>query len=113
VVLGADWSAAMKPGGSSGSIEVEPELMADLAWDLKQAYEALEGAGAALLAHCTAGDKDGRLSDAVAEYVELNQRSRERIVEKLKFAYSAADAAAEGFSGLESSLVTALTGKEG
>ena len=97
---------------SSTSIEVDPELMADLAWELKQSYEALSGAGAARLAHCAAGDRKERVQEAVAEYVELNQTARERVVEKLRFAHGAANAAAEGFGGVESSHVAALNGKE-
>lgn len=97
---------------SSTSIEVDPELMAILAWDLKQSYEALSGAGAARLAHCAAGDRKERVQEAVAEYIELNQTARDRIVEKLRFAYEAAHAAAEGFGSVESSLVAALNGKE-
>lgn len=111
MAFGADWAKAIYAGGS-GSIEVDTDLMAALAWDLKQAYEALEGAGAAQLANCWAGDKDGRLSDSVAEYVDLNQKARRRVVEKLQFAHSAAEAAANAFGGLESSLVAALNGKE-
>lgn len=95
---------------SNNRIEVDVEELEALAIEVRRAQTALEGSPR--YTYCDAGDRDGRLSAAVAEYVDLNQKPRERIKDRLMVAADAIDGAARAFGGVENSLVTALGGEE-
>ncbi len=103
-----DW---WQPGyRSPNNIEVDVEELESLAAEVRRAQMALEGSPR--YTYCDAGDRDGRLSAAVEEYVDLNQKPRERIKERLMVAADAIDGAARAFGGVENALVTALGGQE-
>jgi hypothetical protein len=90
----------------TATIIVDPEQLAELADSLNLARRALEATPR--YANLEAGDRDGRVAEAVAEFSSRNTTPRDELLEQLETAWKAVNAAARGFGEAESCLVRAL-----
>lgn len=91
-----------------GEIRVDPERLSALASSLALAHATIEASPR--YARLEAGDREGRLRDAVTDFIVKNEGPREDMRMQLKQAADAVAATARSFAETESCLVQALTG---
>ena len=94
----------------TGEIRVDPERLRSVATSVRSAHDTLAATPRYSTLH--AGDRRGRLADAVSDFITKNEGPREELIQQLLIAAEMLDAAYQGFSEVESCLVRALSPEE-